>query len=282
MKKIKQVFQEKIILSAVMCVLLAMVLVTATYSWYALNNTDKAYGLDLKTGAAGGLKVAITPGGEDIMADPGLTRIEEDDKVIAIIPINLKDFINIEEDRIAPGAYGPMPFYITSMSESIRSYSIKIQLEYEPELSTATEDQKQKVKEIESMIRDHFSIYQKKYTDDDGIVRFSDPLSYYIREKDAVEAATGPLKFNEEVPVRFYWVWNYELTDIPGYRNLERFPTYGSTEGGTDDGTGEDTDENVVRKAVRQYDEEDTELGNYLEDIRFNVYIEGSVEGVGD
>lgn len=282
MKKIKEIFQEKIILSAVMCVLLAMVLVTATYSWYALNNTDKVYGLDLKTGASGGLKVAITPGGEDIMADPGLTRVEENDKIIAIVPINLKDFINIEKDRIAPGAYGPMPFYITSMSESIRSYSIKIQLEYKPDMSTVTEDQKQKVKEIESMIMDHISIYQKKYTDDDGIVRFSDPLSYYIREKDSVEAATGPLKLNEEVPVRFYWVWNYELTDIPDYRKLERFPTYGSTGDTTDDGSGEDTDESVVRRAVRQYDEEDTELGNYLENIRFNVYIEGSVEGVGD
>lgn len=267
MKKFRQFFQEKIILSAVMCLLLFTVLLTATYGWYAINNSAKAYGLSLKTGGIGGIKVAVEAGGPDIMSDPNLIR---GDKDIPIISINLKEFENIEEDRIAPGAYGPMPFYITALGENLKSYSIKVQLEYRPATDKVTEEQKA---EIEAMINDHISVYQTMYTEEkDGIeiARFADPLTYYMEETDEVTAATGPLKYKEEVPVRLYWVWNYELTDIPGYESLPRFQSFLGND-------GFDT-----RKAVRAYDEEDTILGNYMEDIWFNVYIEGRTEGERD
>lgn len=261
MKKFKQFFQEKIILSAVMCVLLAVVLVTATYGWYAISNSAKMYGLDLKTGGTGGIKVAIEPGGEDIMSDDSLQKIEEDGKVIAIIPIKLTDFINIEEGKIAPGAYGPMPFYITALSESVKSYSIKVHMEYEPSGEAAiSEDQKQ---EIEAMINDHIIVYQTKY-EENGIVKFKDPLDFYENESDDVETATGALTYNVEVPAILYWVWNYEVIDVPNYTCIERFS-------GMDE-----------KSAIRKYDEEDTILGNYIEDIYFNVYIEGRMEGEND
>lgn len=249
-----------------MCVLLAVVLATATYGWYLRHNTAKLYGIDLKTDGNFGIKVAIVPGGEDIMADRSLPRIEEDNKIITVIPINLSNFSNIEEGKIAPGAYGPLPFYITSLNESIKYYTIKIQLAYKPSKDGLSAAQ---IAMIETMIKDHFSVYQKKY-EEDGIVKFSDPITYYLYEPDEVIGAEGELQFNVEVPVDLYWVWNYELTDIPDYQNLERFPTYG--------GSGNrGRDDPVVRQAVRQYDEEDTSLGNYLEDIWFNVYIEGDV-----
>ena len=360
MKKIKQFVEEKIILSAIMCVLLAVVLITATYSWYTIKDSVELNELELKTAPSGGIKVAIEKDGEDIMSAVDIRRVWKDDSLVAIIPINLGEFENIEEGRIAPGAYGPLPFYITSLSEGIRSYSIKVKMVYNPgsgevpyELDIPTElvdrfldlltndekeallngltdeeeerlfaqyteeekeeilagltkdvkdrlraelagkdvdveltkEEKKKIAYVESMIMDHFSIYQKKYVDPkDDIVKFSDPLTFYINESDEVEAATGDLPYLEEVPVELYWVWNYELTDIPDYEKLKRF-TDKKKGFGFDlrrDENGEAVNEFDTRKAIRKYDEEDTELGNYLDCIWFMVYIEGSPVRYGE
>lgn len=298
LEKFKKFLEEKVILSAVMCILLALVLITATYAWYTLNNTPKMYGLELSTGGAGGLIVAIEPGGPDIMSgeyyNQYSNRFEEpaqfndkDGNLIAMIPINLGSFENIEEGLIAPGAYGPLPFYITSQSASIRSYEIKVQFVYEPsetETADMTDDEKQalqeKAKYVEDMIMDHFTIYQKQYEDAEGIVRFENPLEFYEEEADSVIAARGNLTVNVEEPVELWWVWNYELTDIPEYWNIARF-TDDIEDGGfgfelSVDENGKAINEIETRKAIRKYDEEDTELGNYLDDIYFNVYVVGS------
>ena len=263
MKKTKGFFREKLIISAVMCILLGIVLIMATYGWYVMHRDAAAYGLKLNIAGNDGIRVAIEPGGEDIMGDPALKHVQQDDKVYTVIPVNLLDFSNIQEQMIAPGAYGPLPFYITSLSEAITTYSIKVQLQYDPGGHKITAEQKQL---IETMIRDHISIYQTKY-EEGGVVKFRDPISYYIHSEEEGTAAEGTLTPYQEEPVELYWVWNYELTDIPGYQSLKRFPTYNKT--------GLSETDAVVRSAVRQYDEEDTTLGNYLQDIRFEIYIEG-------
>lgn len=255
MDKLRRFFQEKVILSAVMCILLAVVLVSATYGWYAVKNSTKAYGLELKTGGTGEIEVRVKPkkdGGVDIMSDEYTPKGQNG---IPIISINLKDFENIENGKIAPGAYGEMPFYITSLSENVRSYIIKVQMEYKPlEKANVTEEQ---IEQIESMIDNHIMVYQEKVTSSEGIVSFEQPLTYYDKESDNVTAATGALKYKEEIPAILYWVWNYEVTDVPNYTGIDRF-------------SGLD-----VQSAVRKYDEEDTILGNCIDDIWFNVYIEG-------
>lgn len=267
MDKLRRFFQEKIILSAVMCLLLAVVSVAAAYGWYAVNNSTKAYGLELKAGGTGAIKVAVTPGGEDIMSDSFQKVTTKEGKEAAQVSFPLTEFSNIEENKIAPGAYGEIKFYITALAENVTSYSIKVQLEYEPDVTQLTEEQKEKVEEIKEIIEDHITVYKTKTksTDANGIVKFSEPLTYYTKEGLDGTAAEGALEYNVEKEAVLYWVWNYELTDIPDYQNIARFPTYGST------------DETDKRKAVRQYDEEDTLLGNYLQqgDIRFNIYIEG-------
>lgn len=353
MKKFKQFFEEKIILSAVMCVLLAVVLVTATYGWYALNNTDRLYGLDLNVGGTGGLKVAIKPNGADIMVDENVRRVVKDDKLVAIIPINLREFTSIEGGKIAPGAYGELPFWITSLSESIRSYKIKVKMVYNPgsgetpyekewpddllerflDLLTneekeailnglteedeiaifagyteeekeeilngltedvkdrlraelaghdvedgLTDEEKKKIAEIETMIMDHFTVYKTIYRDEEGIVRFKDPLGFYINESDNVVAAKGSLDYMVEKKDQIYWVWNYELTDIPEFWELERFSDYKFIDAVDATDGSVILNEAEVRAGVRKYDEEDTKLGNYLDHVWFMVYIEGSPE----
>lgn len=265
MKRWKQFFQEKVVVSAAMCVLLALVLTTATTAWYAINNTDSMFGLKLKTSGTGGIKVAVVSGGPDIMeAEAKLPKNEDG---VPIVSINLKEFENIEQDRIAPGAYGPLTFYITSLNKGITSYELKVQLEYRPMNENVTPEQKEK---IESMIRRHISVYEEKYIgrDEEGndVVLFRKPLTFYRDEEDKdATAATGPLTFQEEKQVDVYWVWNYDLRDIPDYQNMALVKENGGD----------------IRKAVRAYDEEDTILGNYVQDIWFNVCIEGSSREAG-
>lgn len=309
MKKWKRFFQEKIVVSAVMCVLLAVVLTTATTAWYAVNRTDSMYGLRLKTGGTGKIKVAVEPDGPDIMERTPDSQWN-DEKNVPVLSINLKDFENIEGGKIAPGAYGPMNFYITSLEESITAYQLKVEIEYRPvgssdtvslntdswdtesldtvssntkspdtvssntespdtdfsnTKSSITEEQKEK---IEAMICNHIFLYKEKYDGTDGegkpVVLFREPLPF---QKNVAEVS-GDLTFEVEEPVTLYWVWNYELTDIPDYQNTD---FYKKNAGDTGD----------VRQAVRAYDEEDTVLGNYINDIRFNVYIEGTTKGAG-
>ena len=184
-----------------------------------------------------------------------MIEVDGEEYAQVIFPYNLNNYENIQEQMIAPGAYNPMTFYITSLSESVKSYSIKVQLVYEPSDKISAE-QKQKIEEI---IRDHITVYQEmKPADANGIVRFDKPLTYYKKVTDNVEKATGALKYNVEVPVTIYWVWNYEVTDLKNYKTIQRFA-------GLDESS-----------AIRKYDEEDTTIGNYIDGIYFNVVIEGS------
>lgn len=255
MEKFKQLFQEKIILSFVMCLLLAAVLFSATTAWYASNNTASAHGMTVAAGSIGGLKVAVEPGGPDLMMLP-----EVNEEGIPVIPVKLTDLNNIKEQMIAPGAYGPMTFYITSLGETITGYSIKVKLSYKEEEAAESRLSSEEQEKIGELMKEHIRVYTAMETvSGEGSHgrwgRFSGPLEYYTdAEASDGTAAEGELVFNTEIKAEIYWVWNYEYTDIPGNENL----------------SGEER-----REKIRKYDEEDTVLGNYIDNIWFDVYITG-------
>lgn len=255
MKKCRKIFQEKIILSFVMCILLGVALFSATTAWYASNNTAVAHGMELAADGIGGLKVAIEPGGPDIMMLP-----EANGEGIPVIPIKLTDLNNVKEQMIAPGSYGPMTFYITSLGETVTGYSIKVKLSYREEDAAGDRLSPEEKARIKELMEKHISVYANMETvsSESGQGRwgrFSDPLVYYT-DSEAADgtAATGELVFNTEIKAEIYWVWNYEYTDIPGNDNLP---------------------EDMEREKIREYDEEDTLLGNYVDNIWFDVYITG-------
>lgn len=256
MKKFKGIFREKIILSFVMCILLVVVLVSATTAWYASSKAASAYGMKLETDGIGGIKVALEPGGEDIML-----LEEKTEQGVPIIPIKLTDLNNVKEKMIAPGSYGPMTFYITALGNNVTEYSMKVKLVYEEEPGAKNRLTKQQRAKIEELMNQHITVYTKKEIvsaegNEGRWGKFSEPLEYYT-DDEATDgtALTGPLVFQEEVKAELYWVWNYEYTDIPGNE------TAGS--------------EQELKQKIRQYDEEDTMLGNYIDNISFHVYITG-------
>ena len=129
-----------------MCILLCIVLFSATTAWYSANNTAVTHGMELAAGSIGGLKVAIEPGGPDIMLLP-----EVNEEGIPVIPIKLTDLNNVKEQMIAPGAYGPMAFYITSLGETVTGYSIKVKLSYKEEDEAEDKlspEEREKIKEL--------------------------------------------------------------------------------------------------------------------------------------
>lgn len=258
LKRLLTLLQEKIILSFVMCLLLCAVLFSATTAWYAANNTAVMHGMKLETGGTGGLKVAIEPGGPDIMMLP-----EVNPEGIPVIPVKLTDLNNVKEQMIAPGSYGPMTFYITSLGETVTGYSIKVKLSYREEDGAGDKLPPEQRERIWDLMEKHISVYTKMETvsSESGQGRwgrFSDPLEYYTdAEAGDGTAATGELVFNTEVKAEIYWVWNYEYTDIPGNGNLP---------------------EEELQEKIREYDEEDTMLGNYIDHIWFDVYITGQTE----
>lgn len=255
MKKCKKIFQEKIILSFVMCILLCIVLFSVTTAWYSANNTAVTHGMELAAGSIGGLKVAIEPGGPDIMLLP-----EVNEEGIPVIPIKLTDLNNVKEQMIAPGAYGPMAFYITSLGETVTGYSIKVKLSYKEEDEAEDKLSPEEREKIKELMEKHISVYtdMEIVSSENGQGswgKFSHPLEYYTNaETDDGTAATGDLVYNTEIKAEIYWAWNYEYTDMPG---------------------SEDLPEDILREKIREYDEEDTLLGNYIDNIWFDVYITG-------
>lgn len=255
MKKCEKIFQEKIILSFVMCILLCIVLFSATTAWYSANNTAVTHGMELAAGSIGGLKVAIEPGGPDIMLLP-----EVNEEGIPVIPIKLTDLNNVKEQMIAPGAYGPMAFYITSLGETVTGYSIKVKLSYKEEDEAEDKLSPEEREKIKELMEKHISVYtdMEIVSSENGQGswgKFSHPLEYHTNaETDDGTAATGDLVYNTEIKAEIYWAWNYEYTDMPG---------------------SEDLPEDILREKIREYDEEDTLLGNYIDNIWFDVYITG-------
>ena len=247
MKKCEKIFQEKIILSFVMCILLCIVLFSATTAWYSANNTAVTHGMELAAGSIGGLKVAIEPGGPDIMLLP-----EVNEEGIPVIPIKLTDLNNVKEQMIAPGAYGPMAFYITSLGETVTGYSIKVKLSYKEEDEAEDKLSPEEREKIKELMEKHISVYtdMEIVSSENGQGswgKFSHPLEYYTNaETDDGTAATGDLVYNTEIKAEIYWAWNYEYTDMPG---------------------SEDLPEDILREKIREYDEEDTLLGNYIDNI---------------
>ena len=185
---------------------------------------------------------------------------EVNEEGIPVIPIKLTDLNNVKEQMIAPGAYGPMAFYITSLGETVTGYSIKVKLSYKEEDEAEDKLSPEEREKIRELMEKHISVYtdMEIVSSENGQGswgKFSHPLEYYTNaETDDGTAATGDLVYNTEIKAEIYWAWNYEYTDMPG---------------------SEDLPEDILREKIREYDEEDTLLGNYIDNIWFDVYITG-------
>lgn len=111
---------EKLVISICMLLVVNFALVTATYAWYAGTDPTILEALNLTMDDKGDLKV-------DIVLESGERMdMSQVDGSGASIDLALSKLINIEENKLGPGAFGEVHIFISSRSATYTSYDIKI------------------------------------------------------------------------------------------------------------------------------------------------------------
>ncbi len=111
---------EKLVISICMLIIVSFTLVTATYAWYAGTDPTILEALNLTLDDKGDLKAEI------VLENGERMDVSQIDANGATIDLALSKLINIEENKLGPGAFGEVHIFISSRSATYTSYDIKI------------------------------------------------------------------------------------------------------------------------------------------------------------
>ena len=176
-----------------MITVVCVAMFSVTYAWFTESDRASMDGLELTTGSTGELKVEIAVEGGN-----GRMEMVNVDDSSAVIDMGLQKLANIENNKIGPGAFGEVHFYITSDVTSFNGYTI-------------------------SVTPNHKVVGGK---------------------------SSEVMKLAKEVIL--YWYWPYEYGDVPDKTTISA-------------------------KNTREYDLQDTMIGNYIESIGFTFEVEGNM-----
>ena len=234
MKKLKK---QKIVVLSCMTALTCFVLLTATYAWFTESDRASMNGLELSVGDTGELKVEIAV--EDANGRMEMSQVDDNN---AIIDMGLKDLVNIETNKVGPGAFGEVHFYITSDTTSFDGYTISVTPNFKVVGGNSAE--------VIKLAKEHIKFYGVKTNN-----TYSEEIPY--REPDgAMIGIDGKLNMGNETEneteVILYWYWPYDYQDVPDKKSISA-------------------------KDTREYDLHDTMIGNYIESIGFTFEVEGNM-----
>lgn len=252
----KKLFHQKTILSLIMSVLIIIILIAATIAWFIGFHPIQLMDFDMAADDLGDLyvEVGIEPydissekDGSEIIHRMAIGSINENG---AMIDIDLAQLINIEENKIGPGAFGKIHFYITTKTDLNTEYKLSITPTVTiTENETITEEEKADSLEL---LKNHIKFYAE-YSKEEG---YDEEIQYRNIGEDFV-GLEGVLENGVEKEVVIYWYWPYEYTDIPGVvSNIEG-----------------------IEDQIVQYDLEDTKIGNYIDKVNFQFQVEGRLYG---
>lgn len=225
--------KQKIVVSACMIALLCFTLFTVTYAWFSESNRASMSGLNLATDGTGELKVEIA-----IEGGSGRMEMAQVDPGNAVIDMGLQELANIEKNKLGPGAFGEVHFYISSDAASFNGYTISVTPNYKVVGGNSAE--------VIKLAKEHIKFYGVK-----GDSSYSNEIPY--REVDgAMVGLNGELDIETETEVILYWYWPYEYQDVPDKASISA-------------------------KNTREYDLQDTMIGNYIESIGFTFEVEGNM-----
>ena len=233
----KQERKRKILVLTCMTVFTCFVLFTATYAWFTESDRASMNGLDLSTGGTGELQVEIAVEGGN-----GRMEMAQVDANNAVIDMGLQDLANIEKNKVGPGAFGEVHFYITSDVTSFNGYTISVTPNYKVVGGNSAE--------VIKLAKEHIKFYGVKTNSG-----YSDEVPY--RDAGGVMVGLdGKLTMGSEeeneTEVILYWYWPYEYQDVPDKTSISAQNT-------------------------REYDLQDTMIGNYIESIGFTFEVEGNM-----
>lgn len=162
-------------------------IISVTIAWFVRMNTASVKGIDANASSSDYIKVALKPDGADV-----LELIGDD----ALVKINMPEFYDTEANKLAPGVYGEINLYITSLNPGVEKCSLT--MDFLPEyIDNAGEI------EISNLLKGHIQFYREK-----------NETGYTGLITDAASLKVN-LEYQTEIPVTIYWVWFYEYRDIP-------------------------------------------------------------------
>lgn len=252
MKKFSKKQKNFILIFLSLCVLMAGVVL----GWYAVSSLVSANNVSMQVDSVDSLIVKVLVENGDTKEKVLLSEVVGDGKKI---DIGLADLTNIEEGKIAPGAFGEIHFFITATSP----YYSGCQMEIEPSYkfvdnitnltNTVTPD------ELKQIVDSHILYFTDKYTDDTtNEIRYSGKLTF--DNDSSILTINRNLTLNNEEEIVLYWYWPYDYNEILPYIDENSIISQ--------DGSKEEN--------VRQYDTNDTLIGNYLESITLSFEIKGT------
>ena len=248
--------KEDFVSTLVMTTVSILMLVGVTIAWYtAVYAHPTVTGMQMMAKETGSIKIALEPGGEDI----AVLR-ENDIEGDEYVEIGLEDLLNIEEGLMAPGAYGDVVFYVTSLNQGITSCQVVPTLVpgYEadfvadyidgvPEDATVTINNTEK--KISDVLEEHFDFF----ADENMTVPVSldDPMEVILIDENVDSLKWDTVNnIGQEVTVTIYWKWHYE---DPAATAVDSTMT-----------------EDEKETAIYDYDMEDTWIGTHLDTMSFH------------
>lgn len=241
--------KEEVVTSFTMFVVSVLVLIGFTIAWYSGGMESAAVvGLKMSASEMGNIKIALEQNGTDIAELTNGAQYAQ---------IELEELTNIEDGKLAPGAFGTVTYYVTPKSEDVRSCSIiptiLIQQGNEndfwyPNMTSQFGSETVHANDIGQTISNEE--IEALYEITTRHIEFfrDEAMTDKIDESDPYEL-TWTDNTQKEQMVTIYWKWHYEYPFAQG----------------------EDSDRTntIVKEKIDLYDKEDTQIGNNVSNMKF-------------
>lgn len=294
----KRIFKQETVMLVSLCLVLLVVMFGATVAWFEGITPASIKEMDIKaddlgdlyvwvkvddenTASAGELGTTASAGEIDDENYAPLKSVGTGDNIKYSIDLDIAKQENIENNTLAPGAYGTVKFKILSKTSRTTGYAISVtpSIElidgYENIGSGLTEE------EFKKLVESHLKFYAT-YDDDskeyEDVIPYSDECLFLYNEFKGIK---GDVNENEIKYVTLYWYWPYEFTDIPKSLDIynedsdfyEEFKKYTFS-------TMTNEKEEIVNirreisESIEAYDWDDTYIGNYVQNLKFHFDVE--------
>ena len=250
MKKFSKKQKNFILIFLIACVLTA----GAALGWYAISSLVSANTVAMQVDSVDSLIVKVLAENGNIKKKVLVSEVSDGGKKI---DIGLADLTNIEEGKIAPGAFGEIHFYVTADSPYYSGCEMEIEPSYKfidniNNISVTTE-------KLEKVINNHILFFTGRNVDSaTKSVAYSGKLSF--ENNSSLLKISRALTLNKEEEIVLYWYWPYDYNEMLPYIDENSSVSQAGS----------------LEENIRQYDMYDTLIGNYLESITLSFNIKGT------
>lgn len=239
--------KEDVISAGIMTIVSMLVLIGFTVAWYTgVFNIATLGGIHLKAAELNSIKVALTEDGPDI------SEMNEESRYA---DIGLQDMLNVPVDKLAPGQFGEVTFYLTPSDAGIEYCEIIPEVcirqgesaWYPGEASGDTpEDGETPGDEMEDTELDLAALYE---ITQEHIVFFEDEeMEHKLDGSRIVEWTEADGEKTQAVTIYWQWYYEYPFSDVEKATLTEE----------------------EQQELIDDYDAEDTRIGNNVTAMKFH------------